>query len=283
MATEDIRFWECGCPKPIPCNSNGYIQITLTLPTSIPQVNSFITTNTGATGKFLASDTLGKNFWIEPLTGSWPAPDAVGNLKSGMPEWDVSPGPQFTVITTNFCCDKCIFQYVKRGIIICEGTGAKTDRPNTQYNTAFSQDYYFNSYPNIPDNLNTNNCCHGQFGWFKNGNLSKRRSLGSIFITKNNRGLVLGDISYPRNQRGRWNQSTTNTKLYPIISRGRGNPVCNPNINPATGKCIGYKGSRDGTLRIQKQSGRLFSNTNPNMSKKQLFSYLVKNRKYLNR
>lgn len=270
MATEDIRFWECGCPKPIPCNSNGYIQITLASSIIIPQVNSIITTKSEATGKFLASDTNGINLWIEPLTGTWKKNDHVNNIK-------------INAIEDKFCCDKCIFQYVKRGIIICEGTGAKTDRPNTQYNTAFNQDYYFNSYPNIPDNLNTNNCCHGQFGWFKNGNLSKRRSTGAIFITKNNRGLVFGDISYPRNQRGRWNQSTTNTKLYPIISRGRGNPVCNPNINPATGKCIGYKGSQDGTLRIQKQSGRLFSNTNPNMSKKQLFSYLVKNRKYLNR
>ena len=81
MATEDIRFWECGCPKPIPCNSNGYIQITLASSIIIPQVNSIITTNDGATGIFLASDTNGINLWIEPLTGTWKKNDSVNNIK----------------------------------------------------------------------------------------------------------------------------------------------------------------------------------------------------------
>ena len=58
------------------------------------------------------------------------------------------------------------------------------------------------------------------------------------------------------NQNGRWNQSITNTKLFPIIS-----------TNPCP----------------TKQSGRLFKNTHPNQSKKQLFSYLANNWAHLKR
>lgn len=163
---------------------------------------------------------------------------------------------------------------------ICWGKNTQSVNPSTDYNVAFNKPYYFKEN-------NKNNCCHGQFGW-KNkngkGGLSKSpppspNTSQKVFYTKNNRGFIFGDISYPRNQRGRWNLSTSNTKLYPVISIGRANPNCNV-IN---GKCIGYKGTQNAPLTVEKQSGRLFSNTNPNMTKKQIFAYLVKNRKYLNR
>ena len=160
----------------------------------------------------------------------------------------------------------------RTGVILCVGINSE----NT-YNTEYNQAYYYNE-------TQKDNCCNGQFGWInKNGILSKiRTSSHSIFYTKNNRGIYFGDISYPRNQRGRWNTSTTNTKLYPIISMGRTNPICQPNLD-SNGKCIGYRGTQNAQLIVQKQSGRLFSNTNPNMSKQQTFSYLMKNRRYLNR
>lgn len=163
---------------------------------------------------------------------------------------------------------------------ICWGENIKSTTPSPNYNVAFNKPYYFKEN-------NKNNCCHGQFGWKnKNGKGGLSKSPPSpnntkVFYTKNNRGFIFGDISYPRNQQGRWNLSTTNTKLYPVISIGRANPICNPTVS--NGNCIGYKGTQNEPLTVQKQSGRLFSNTNPNMSKKQIFSYLVKNRKYLNR
>ena len=72
---------------------------------------------------------------------------------------------------------------------------------------------------------------------------------------------------FPINQRGRWNWNTTNTKMYRPIGLIVPNRV--PQSNPIT-----TTGAR--------QSGNMFPNTHK-MSKKKLFSYLSRNRIYLNR
>jgi hypothetical protein len=169
--------------------------------------------------------------------------------------------------TCTKCCKCCDLQYIKNGVIECE-------KPNI-YNTP----YYFQNLENPYYPPNKNNCCHGQFYFNTNKQGQK------IFVTKNSRGGGLGDISYPRNQSGRWNQSTTNTKLFPVISVGRRNPVlkdCWKN-----GKCPPRTTSKYKNMQFPlttvRQSGRLFKNTHPNQSKRQLFSYLARNRAYLKR
>jgi len=151
------------------------------------------------------------------------------------------PKPLVCLGDCAYCCEKSKLQYINRGTIRCE----------QPIPTRFNGPYYFVQ-------SNPNNCCHGSWsGLYSPGQ----------FITKASRGGGLGDISYPRNQLGRWNLSTTNTKLFPVISKGRKAPAHN----------VQYP------LTTVKQSRRLFQNTNPNMSKKQTFSYLVRNRRYLNR
>jgi len=80
---------------------------------------------------------------------------------------------------------------------------------------------------------------------------------------------------FPTNQRGRWNWSTTNTKMYRpnglVVSNRI--PVC-----PSTSTCYPTPHGIIGT----RQSGNIFPNTHK-MSKKKLFSYLARNRIYLNR
>lgn len=62
---------------------------------------------------------------------------------------------------------------------------------------------------------------------------------------------------FPRNQNGRFNHTKSNTKLFPIISQCRG---------------------PEGELLAQKQASNLFINTDYNMPKKELMSYLARNR-----
>ena len=88
----------------------------------------------------------------------------------------------------------------------------------------------------------------------------------TTYKTTGSRG-ILGDISYPRNQNGRWNTSITNTKLYPVISMYKDAGASPP----------------DTTLKVAKQSGNIFKSTTNNMSKKQLYSYLSKNPASLHR
>jgi len=139
---------------------------------------------------------------------------------------------------------------------------------------------------------NPNNCCKGQFEYTTDSeNLSP--PFGIHFLPKKITGIINyksrttdeNNISYPRNQRGRWNQMETNTKLFPVISYGRSRDV---SITYDTYNCNGKKNISkktytQGPLVVQKQSGRLFKNTHPNMSKRQLYAYLSRNRKFLNR
>jgi hypothetical protein len=169
--------------------------------------------------------------------------------------------------TCDDCCKCCDLQYIKNGVIECE-------KPNI-YNTP----YYFQNLTNPYYPSNKNNCCHGEFNFHTN------KQGQQIFVTKNSRGGGLGDISYPRNQSGRWNQSNTNTKLFPVISVGRRNPVlkaCWKN-----GSCPPRTTSKYQNIQFPlttvRQSGRLFKNAHPNQSKRQLFSYLARNRAYLKR
>jgi hypothetical protein len=161
----------------------------------------------------------------------------------------------------------CNLQWINKSSIRC-------DLPNV-YNTP----YYFKWGTKSTNfgNENKNNCCHGQFFFKNNGN----------FITKNSRGGTLGDISYPRNQLGRWNQSNTNTKLFPVISVGRRARPINPDyVDEPPEKCSEKQAKYLAITYPQttvRQSGRLFKNAHPNQSKKQLFSYLTRNRAYLRR
>ena len=173
--------------------------------------------------------------------------------------------------TCDDCCKCCDLQYIKNGVIECE-------KPNI-YNTP----YYFQNLTNPYYPSNKNNCCHGQFNFYTN------KQGQQIFVTKNSRGGGLGDISYPRNQSGRWNQSNTNTKLFPVISVGRRARPINPDyVNVPPEKCSEKRAKYLNTtnpspLTTVRQSGRLFKNAHPNQSKRQLFSYLARNRAYLKR
>lgn len=275
MATEDIKYWACGCPKPIACvGGEFYIRIELvTQLTIIPVAGSQVTTDAGAIGKFLACNSEGSILWVKEISGTF-TPVSKIIMTDGS-------NPEIKDITKENCCPRCILQRIKSSVTICEGIKPLSKPlPNLLYNTAFNQPYYFHSYPNTNAMKNPNktnspnvyNCCHGQFGWTsRKGILTiNPTESSSVFITKNGIG-PFGDISYPRNQRGRWNQSTTNTKLYPIISVGK------------RADCRCDWAYTDQTLRTVKQSRRLFSNTNPNISQKQQFAYLTRNRKYLNR
>jgi len=81
---------------------------------------------------------------------------------------------------------------------------------------------------------------------------------------------------FPINQRGRWNWNTTNTKMYrPIglmvpnrLPQCQAGPGCYPDPIIASRSTI--------------QSRNMFPNTHK-MSQKKLFSYLSRNRIYLNR
>ena len=87
----------------------------------------------------------------------------------------------------------------------------------TKFNTAFS--------------FKPGNCCKG---WGRRGNL----------------------VPQTRIQGGRWNHSSSNTKLYPVISQGR---------------------DASGNITSIKQSKNLFRNTDYKMSKNELMSYLSRN------
>lgn len=79
---------------------------------------------------------------------------------------------------------------------------------------------------------------------------------------------------FPTNQRGRWNWSNTNTKMYRL------NGLIVPNRLPVCSDC--EKSYSNPTTTGARQSGNIFPNTHK-MSKKKLFAYLARNRIYLNR
>ena len=81
-----------------------------------------------------------------------------------------------------------------------------------------------------------------------------------------------------RVQGGRWNHSTTNTKLYPIISECKAGTRC---VNPSSPNTCRLQPATNQSTLIQ--SGKLFKNTDYEMPKKELMSYLARNRKYLHR
>ena len=82
---------------------------------------------------------------------------------------------------------------------------------------------------------------------------------------------------FPINQRGRWNWNTTNTKMYRPIGLIVPNRV--PDCNTCPNK---YLNLNSLTTIGARQSGNMFPNTHK-MSQKKLFSYLSRNRIYLNR
>ena len=69
-------------------------------------------------------------------------------------------------------------------------------------------------------------------------------------------------LRHTRIQRGRWNHSLSNTKLFPIISECR---------------------DTNGNLTSVQQSKNIYTNTDYKMPKHELMSYLMRNRKYLHR
>ena len=81
---------------------------------------------------------------------------------------------------------------------------------------------------------------------------------------------------FPINQRGRWNWNTTNTKMYRPIGLIVPNRV--PQCPATSGICYPNPITTTGA----RQSGNMFPNTHK-MSQKKLFSYLSRNRIYLNR
>ncbi len=93
---------------------------------------------------------------------------------------------------------------------------------------------------------------------------------------------------FPRSMRGRWNWGLTNTKMYPIISECKVNPRPWPRCRSCPQGSSGtvfqtfIPKSSANRVAYRVHSGNLFPNTAP-MTKKQLFSYLSRNRKYLNR
>ena len=97
----------------------------------------------------------------------------------------------------------------------------------------------------------------------KNGNI-KCKDVFSTSYTVNGKSITQG---------GRWNTSTTNTKLFPIISYET--PVKLSN-SPATQ-------TTPPAPIIKKQSVNIFKSTTYHMSKKELHSYLTRNRTYLYR
>ena len=102
-------------------------------------------------------------------------------------------------------------------------------------------------------------------------NKESNRCLGWV----KSRDPVVFQKGFPINQRGRWNWNTTNTKMYRPIGLIVPNRV--PQCPPTSGNC--YPNT---TTTGARQSGNMFPNTHK-MSKKKLFSYLSRNRIYLNR
>jgi len=87
-------------------------------------------------------------------------------------------------------------------------------------------------------------------------------------------GFAARSPRFPHNQRGRWNNTLTNTKLYPIISECKADPSCVGcvSVNPAPN-----------AVRSVVQAGNLFRNTAARMSQRQIISMLTRNRHYINR
>jgi hypothetical protein len=132
-----------------------------------------------------------------------------------------------------------------------------------KYNNKYTEPYYYRENQ-------LNNCCNGRFFYPKNsdGTHKKNKLNTLLLITRNARDSVnFGDISYPRNQNGRWNTSLTNTKMHPVNSVKA--------ILDASNNTIGYK--------TASQSGNIFRNTHHNMSKKKMFSYYSKNKAHFRR
>lgn len=91
------------------------------------------------------------------------------------------------------------------------------------------------------------------------------------FVKKKTAAALGFKKGFPTNQRGRWNWSTTNTKMYRLNGLIVPNRICS---NDKCSNTIKATGAR--------QSGNIFPNTHK-MSKQKLFSYLVRNRNYLHR
>ena len=81
------------------------------------------------------------------------------------------------------------------------------------------------------------------------------------YIIKNNKNPQGRLLPTQRVQGGRWNQTLTNTKLFPVIS------ICR---------------DESGAVLYTKQSETIYNNSYK-MSQKELISYLSRNRKFLNR
>lgn len=144
-------------------------------------------------------------------------------------------------------CACCRNKYNKHGHIIC------------RHPTIYTTPYYV---------YRPNKCCAWQ-GY-------SQRELLTFFPNTNTAKVTTN--RFPRVQGGRWNHSTTNTKLYPIISECKAGATC---VNPSSpNTCRLLQATNQSTFI---QSGKLFKNTDYQMPKKQLMSYLARNRKYLHR
>tara|TARA_Y100000992_G_C21022830_1_gene376606 strand:+ start:107 stop:640 length:534 start_codon:yes stop_codon:yes gene_type:complete len=108
-----------------------------------------------------------------------------------------------------------------------------------------------------------NQCCELQYINYKGGVQLNRTTVFNrqYAVGKKN----VNPLKKNRNQRGRWNTSSTNTKLFPAISTGHayGSPE---DMNIITS-----------SPTVVKQSKNLFSNTTHHMTKREILSYLSRN------
>lgn len=132
----------------------------------------------------------------------------------------------------NFCCSE---EKINNNSIVCDGSSVYT----TIYNqTPRDRSNCCNGYPKFSNKAE-------ELNWFKN--------------------------QEPRIQNGRWNHSFSNTKMFPIISRGFEYGSLNE-----TSKNLEYRKYK--YTRPISQSKNLFKNTSYKMSRNELISYLSKNR-----
>ena len=143
-------------------------------------------------------------------------------------------------------CASCRTLYDKMGNKIC------------RYPTRYSTEYML---------YRPNKCCTWQ-GY-------SQGALLTFFPSK--KAAKATTKGFTRVQGSRWNHSTTNTKLYPIISECKTGAQC---MNPNSPNCRLIPATNQSSFI---QSGNLFKNTDYQMPKSQLISYLARNRKYLHR
>jgi hypothetical protein len=109
-----------------------------------------------------------------------------------------------------------------------------------------------------------NECCNLQY---KNSKGAVKLNHTTVFNTAYNTTYKKGNNNNPINQRGRWNTSSSNHKLFRVISRGFAYGSANDMSKTSTW---------NDAIAV-KQSGNLFSNTTHHMTKREILSYLSRN------